>query len=573
MNADLINSLNALSSRWAVYVFESLTGGLVALALAAILTFLLRRRVTASLLCILWLLVLVRTAVPFTVGIPVPAALETPRFQPASLHLNADPYQAPAMEEGLVAADVQSSHYRTAPAPRLAWTAGVFLLWAAVAGAGLARLLLISRRTRQLVHSARPATPGELPGDTASLGAALGLRRPIPVRFSAQLSSPAVAGLLRPVLLVPEGLGAQLSPAQWQWAAAHELLHIRRGDLWAGAFAALMKALFFFHPAVWIACRKMDTLREEACDAGAAALVETGPRETAEGFLKMLEWSSSQTRRPALAMLAMSRGHRDARHRLGNLLSGVKCDPRLLAPWALVLLPVAGCLLLVGPGLRPEPVHARGGIESQTANTSTTLLPAATPVAPAAAHSAPVQPTGTRIVELESRVADLEQQLRAKTRLDTLRENAKSLARARVARDTQIFTADQIHEIEVIYQEAKKLPTFTAVAEAMQPLFDRFPGSNRTGCAALYVGRQCEGAAREQWLRYAIERSSDCLFLDGTSVGGLARVLLAEDCFETGSPAEAVRLLGEVRTAYPQGIDFEGTPLIELADRVEASAR
>lgn len=40
-------------------------------------------------------------------------------------------------------------------------------------------------------------------------------------------------------------------------------------------------------------------------------------------------------------------------------------------------------------------------------------------------------------------------------------------------------------------QEAKKKPASDQVAAAMHPLFARFAGSNRAGCAAHYIGHDC----------------------------------------------------------------------------------
>src|SRR5687767_11798172 len=66
-----LSHLNSFAARWTSFMAESLTGGMAALLIAAVLTWLLRRRVPSQALCVLWLLVLVRVAVPFTVGIPV----------------------------------------------------------------------------------------------------------------------------------------------------------------------------------------------------------------------------------------------------------------------------------------------------------------------------------------------------------------------------------------------------------------------------------------------------------------------------------------------------------------------
>jgi hypothetical protein len=50
-------------------------------------------------------------------------------------------------------------------------------------------------------------------------------------------------------------------------ALGHELVHLRRGDLWLGLVPALAERVFFFHPLAWVAAREYLVAREAACDA------------------------------------------------------------------------------------------------------------------------------------------------------------------------------------------------------------------------------------------------------------------------------------------------------------------
>jgi cell division septum initiation protein DivIVA len=413
-------------------------------------------------------------------------------------------------------------------------------------------LIRVAVRTRRIVEEARPVLPGELPVDVDALAAEAGWRHPVQVKISPSVTSPAAAGLWSPVLLLPEGLSGKLTPGQWRWTLAHELLHLRRGDLWVQVYQTLMKVVFFFHPAVWLAGRELDARREQLCDAGARALTNVPPQECAEGFLTLLEMAG-RFRTASLVAVGMSGGHRRARNRLQQLLSGASMGARRFTPWAALV--IAGLLLL--PGFRAVRENKGSGKIPVTAG----VRESSEPIPPDARD---------RIQRLESRVAELEKQLQEKSKSGAMRDNARAAAKLRAAKDEESFTADQLHEMEMIYQEARKKPSFDEVTEAMQPLFERFPGTNRAGCAALYIARNCQGEARERWLQYTITQGSDCLFLDGTSAGGLARVLLAADRIAAGQKAEAGRLLSEVRTAYAGGIDFEGTPLVDLAAALEA---
>jgi uncharacterized protein (TIGR03435 family) len=92
--------------------------------------------------------------------------------------------------------------------------------------------------------------------------------------------------MMRPVLLWPAGISEQLTDAQIEAVAAHEVEHVRRHDNLTSAFHMLVEALFWFHPAVrWMGARLVEE-RERACDE---KVVEQSarPEAYAESILKV----------------------------------------------------------------------------------------------------------------------------------------------------------------------------------------------------------------------------------------------------------------------------------------------
>src|SRR5262249_3175479 len=75
-----------------------------------------------------------------------------------------------------------------------------------------------------------------------------------------------VSGVLRPVLLLPEGITERLSPWQFQTVIAHELCHVRRQDNLTVAIHLIVEALFWFHPLVWWIKARLIEEQERACD-------------------------------------------------------------------------------------------------------------------------------------------------------------------------------------------------------------------------------------------------------------------------------------------------------------------
>jgi TonB family protein len=79
------------------------------------------------------------------------------------------------------------------------------------------------------------------------------------------LSMPLTCGLLRPIILLPAGA------AQWpeecrRIVLSHELAHIARNDWFLQICAELARALYWFHPLVWLAATSLRHESERACD-------------------------------------------------------------------------------------------------------------------------------------------------------------------------------------------------------------------------------------------------------------------------------------------------------------------
>lgn len=96
--------------------------------------------------------------------------------------------------------------------------------------------------------------------------APLPLAAPLPVLSTSEPIEPGVFGVLRPALLLPDGIAARLSPEQLQAVLAHELCHVRRRDNLAASVHMIVEALFWFHPLVWWLGARMVEDRERACD-------------------------------------------------------------------------------------------------------------------------------------------------------------------------------------------------------------------------------------------------------------------------------------------------------------------
>jgi len=165
-----------------------------------------------------------------------------------------------------------STHALAAPTPAIwlpAWLAPAMIaLVAAVALLLAARLLIAGRAARRLVEQSRPAVlPSEVARALGELAHAHGRKTP-PVRRSAEVSSPAVVGALRPVILVPEGLTADGDDLRA--AMLHEMAHVLRHDYAVNLACEILTLPVAWHPGVVGLKAGVRHSRELACDAIAA---------------------------------------------------------------------------------------------------------------------------------------------------------------------------------------------------------------------------------------------------------------------------------------------------------------
>ena len=70
------------------------------------------------------------------------------------------------------------------------------------------------------------------------------------------------------MILLPTSWLTELPPDMLESIIAHELAHIRRGDLWVNLLQRVIEVLLFYHPAVWWLSQRIRVERELCCDCG-----------------------------------------------------------------------------------------------------------------------------------------------------------------------------------------------------------------------------------------------------------------------------------------------------------------
>jgi beta-lactamase regulating signal transducer with metallopeptidase domain len=323
----LVEMVNAWGGRFVDAAWPMLWQSSVLIAVVFALDAALRKRVRATTRYALWLLVLAKLVVPTSLSlptgvgywVPAPKALaaapekglataQTPQSEAArqrgptaeeiasaagqTLPSVAAPQRGPAAGESEVARQggpttgesqaarqcgpaVGESEVARQPGPTVRQTAlagGQRLHWRGVAAlfwlAGMAGLCGVvafrARLTRRMIAGA--AGTDEFSGLLEKCASRLGIRRRVALKLSGAAATPAVCGLFRPAILLPEALAGRLSAAQLEAVLLHELAHVRRGDPWVNYGQALLQIVYFYNPLLWLANAAIRRAREEAVD-------------------------------------------------------------------------------------------------------------------------------------------------------------------------------------------------------------------------------------------------------------------------------------------------------------------
>jgi len=99
-----------------------------------------------------------------------------------------------------------------------------------------------------LLRHARVETHESVARLVADLSRRLGLRRRVDVLVSGRPFGPAVYGVWRPTLILPQALVEEELTDHVRRIIAHELIHIRRGDHLVGVLQLLAQVIWWFHP-------------------------------------------------------------------------------------------------------------------------------------------------------------------------------------------------------------------------------------------------------------------------------------------------------------------------------------
>lgn len=250
---------------------------------------------------------------------PLPPAPVPPAAEPVAAIEAARPADSPAMPP-----------LTFAQWAAVGWVAGAgaFVLYAFFKAAWIQRRL---KRTREPAGDA-------LRAQVAQLAGRLGLHSAPRVWLWDGIGQPFVWGLLRGDIYLPKRFGQGGSPGH-RVVLAHELAHVTRWDAAVNALQVVVQGMFFFHPLVWWANRKVRQEREKCCDETAIAVLSARPSDYGRAIVDALLARRESTR--PVPSLAIAGPVRNIEARIKTIMArgrGFRRRPTWLAVVSVLLL-------------------------------------------------------------------------------------------------------------------------------------------------------------------------------------------------------------------------------------------
>ncbi len=232
---------------------------------------------------------------------------------------------------------------------------GLILVWLAGMLLGIGRLAVSLVQLSRLEAASRHCTDGRLLTLHRLLCRRVGLSRPVRLLISTSASMPMAWGLWRSSVCMPSEAERWCSK-QVTSVLTHELAHIRRRDAQWEWVVQLARAVYWFHPLVWLAAWRLQVERERACDD----LVVRGGTAACDYAGQLLQLVAVSRPRRVLSLPALSMG---APHRLEERIRALldaRVDRQVASggTWAAVAVVAIGLTLplamLEAQSVRPD---------------------------------------------------------------------------------------------------------------------------------------------------------------------------------------------------------------------------
>ncbi len=169
--------------------------------------------------------------------------------------------------------------------------------------------LLLLRKMMEFRKWRQTQIKGNIPewhnGLILKIAGKLKLKKSPAVIISKKIKGPAVYGIIRQYLILPEGYMEKLTKDQAEHVLFHELCHLKRGDLLVHWFCILLQIVYWFNPLLLWTRRQMRHICEICCDLSVANILREKTGAYRETLIKTARELFEENMEPSLGFLGI----------------------------------------------------------------------------------------------------------------------------------------------------------------------------------------------------------------------------------------------------------------------------
>lgn len=200
------------------------------------------------------------------------------------------------------------------------------------------------------------------------------------------IDTPMLIGFLSPCIVIPQrAFAANGKKSELRHILRHELTHYRRRDLLYKWFAVCVSALHWFNPLMVLVRREIGRACELSCDEAVIRCLDAGRRnDYGETLLSI----ASNKRLPrGVVTTTMCEEKRELKERLESIMTFKRKNVFMVALSLVLALSIAGCSMALGSANSPSPDAADTPDVATTPDAAQSPAPQDTPSAPASPSS------------------------------------------------------------------------------------------------------------------------------------------------------------------------------------------
>lgn len=320
----MIEQLNTLSITWWSWMSGMFWQVSLLIILISGADLLLRRWVWPQVRYTLWFMVLLKLILPPTIASPLSI---TSNFQPIALkamgHYNTEQTSiihnttpsgtttTTAGSRSILTSEgktILPEGESTIPKTNIKLNWQVFAMFIWLLGS-LAILIFLIKKFSEMRKANKSGEKKVVPGwfDLILIQCARKLNlQVIPnVVITKKVNSPAIFGMIRPVLLLPTDFFRVTSKKDTENILLHELAHIKRRDLLVKEFETFLTIIYWFNPLFWGVKKQLQHLRELCCDSTVAGVLQRKVKGYRNTLLETARRLLAQPLEPGLGFLGL----------------------------------------------------------------------------------------------------------------------------------------------------------------------------------------------------------------------------------------------------------------------------